>query len=146
MLPYAQGRFPWVVKSRDGSLWFAKSYLDPNCVYWTRVLYNLPHGPLTRYAKLWVAHDPGMSGTLSPQQRVSDPDIHHGTSVMHVPWCMPESLTCGFRWSGWSQKRSWYFRRMRYSKFCVSGKRSIARHSHNLPYCAVKQMATNWLS
>ena len=26
---------------------------------------------------------------------VSDPDMHHGTCVTHVPWCMSGSLTCG---------------------------------------------------
>ena len=35
-----------------------------------------------------------------PRHRgVSDPDMHHGTCVMHVPWCMPRSLTSGFLWS-----------------------------------------------
>ena len=40
-----------------------------------------------------------MAGTFSPPQRVSDPDMHHGTCVTHVPWCMPGSLTSGFLWS-----------------------------------------------
>ena len=31
--------------------------------------------------------------------RVSDPDMHHGTWVTHVPWCMAESLNNGFFWS-----------------------------------------------
>ena len=26
---------------------------------------------------------------------VSDPSMHHGTCVTHVPWCMSGSLTCG---------------------------------------------------
>ena len=26
---------------------------------------------------------------------VSDPGMHHGTCVTHVPWCMSGSLTCG---------------------------------------------------
>ena len=64
------------------------------------------HGPLTRYAKLPVAHAPGMPGTFSPPPRVSDPDMHHGPCVMHVPWCMPGSLTSGFLWSRWRGKRS----------------------------------------
>ena len=56
------------------------------------------HGPLIRYAKLRVAHAPGMPGTLSRHrlQRkalVSDPGMHHGTCVTHVPWCMSGSLT-----------------------------------------------------
>ena len=53
----------------------------------------LLHGPLARYAKLRVAHAPGMPGTFSPPPRVSDLDMHHGTCVTHVPWCMPGSLT-----------------------------------------------------
>ena len=53
------------------------------------------HGPLIRYVKLRVEHASGMPGTFSPPLRVSDPDIHHGTYITHVPWCMPGSLTCG---------------------------------------------------
>ena len=39
---------------------------------------------------------PEMPGTFSPPPRVSDPDMHHGTCVTHVPWCMPASLTGSF--------------------------------------------------
>ena len=45
------------------------------------------------------AHAPGMPGTFSPSPQVSDPDMHHGTCVTHVPWCMPGSLTTGFLWN-----------------------------------------------
>ena len=45
------------------------------------------------------AHAPGMPGTFSPSPQVSDPDMHHGTCVTHVPWCMPGSLTSGFIWN-----------------------------------------------
>ena len=55
------------------------------------------HWHLTRYAKLPVAHAPGMLGTFFPSWTrkllVSDPDMHHGTCVTHVPWCMLGSLT-----------------------------------------------------
>ena len=54
------------------------------------------HGPLARYAILWVAHAPEMPGTSFPPLRVSDPDVHHGTCVTHVPWCMPEIANQGF--------------------------------------------------
>ena len=54
------------------------------------------NGPLDRYAKLRVAHAPGMPGTFSPPPPFSDPDMHHGTCVTHVPWCMPGSLTSGW--------------------------------------------------
>ena len=35
------------------------------------------NGPLARYAKLRVAHAPGMPGTFSPPPRVSYPGMHH---------------------------------------------------------------------
>ena len=56
------------------------------------------HGSLIRYVKLRVTHAPGMSVTFSPSPQVSDHDMHHGTCVTHVLWCMPGSLTSGFLW------------------------------------------------
>ena len=67
-------------------------------------LTDMCHGPLTRYAILRVAHAPEMPGTFSPPPRVSDPDMHHGTWVTHVPWRMPGLLTTGFPWGRWRQK------------------------------------------
>ena len=68
-------------------------------------------GPTSKYMayppKAWAsyqirkiagAHAPGMLGTFSLPPRVSDPDMHHGTCVTHVPWYMPGSLTGGFLW------------------------------------------------
>ena len=78
--------------------------------------------------KLRVAHAPGMPGTLSPPTRVRDPDMHHGTCVTHVPWCMPGSLTSGFIWSRWRGKRSRHSRRMHNPQFCVPGKRPMYNH------------------
>ena len=58
------------------------------------------HGPLTRYVTLRVAHAPGMPGTF-PRHRlqmkplISDPGMHHGTCVTHVPWCMSGSQIRG---------------------------------------------------
>ena len=43
----------------------------------------------------------GNAGKVFPHRRfqrkplVSDPGMHHGTCVTHVPWCMSGSLTCG---------------------------------------------------
>ena len=43
----------------------------------------------------------GNAGNVFPHRRfqkkrlVNDPDMHHGTCVTHVPWCMSGSLTCG---------------------------------------------------
>ena len=48
----------------------------------------------------------GNDGNVSPPPGVSNPNIHHGTCVTHVPWCMPGSLTSGFLWSMWRGKRS----------------------------------------
>ena len=63
-------------------------------------------GPLARYVNLRVAHAPGMPGTFPRLCRLSDPDMHHGTCVTHVPWCLPGSLTIGFLWSRWRGNRS----------------------------------------
>ena len=87
------------------------------------------HGPLARYVKLRVAHAPGMPGTFSPPPRISDPDMHHGTCVTHVPWCMPGSLTSNFLWS---RRRG---KRMRNPQFYVSGKRPMDKHYASLPLC-----------
>ena len=82
-------------------------------------------GPLARYVKLLVAHAPGMPGTFFPPPQVSDPDMHHGTCVTHVPWCMPGSLTTSFLWNRWRGKCSRHSRRMRNPQFYVSGKRPM---------------------
>ena len=80
---------------------------------------------LTSFDGLLVAHAVGMPGTFSPTPRVSDPDIHHGTCVTHVPRCMSGSLIGGFLGSRWRGKRSWYSRRMRNPQLYVSGKRPM---------------------
>ena len=96
------------------------------------------HGPLTRYVKLRIAHVPRMPGTFSPPPPVSNPDIHHGIYVTHVPWCMPGSLTSGFLWSRWREKRSRQSRPMHNPQFCMSAKRSIASVINNEPV-AIKE-------
>ena len=88
-------------------------------------IHDVQHGPLTRYLLLRVAHVPGMPGTFSPPPRVSDSDMHHGTCVKHVPWCMPGSLTTGFLWIRWRAKCSRHSPRMRNLQFCWSGKRPM---------------------
>ena len=98
--------------------------------YWSFVLgiwQRASNGPLARYVKLRVAHAPGMPGTFSPPAWVNDPDMHHGTCVTHVPWCMPGSLTCGFLWSWCREKPSRHSRRMRNPQFYVSGKRPMRK-------------------
>ena len=68
-----------------------------------------------------------MPGTFFPPSRVSDPDIHHGTCMTHVPWCMLGSLTSGSLWSRWRGKRSRYSQRTRNRQFYVSVKRPMPR-------------------
>ena len=63
--------------------------------------------------------------SFPPPSQVSNPDMHHGTCMTHVPWCMPGSLTSGFLWSRWRGKRSRHSRRMRNPQIYVSGKRPI---------------------
>ena len=65
----------------------------------------------------------GNASNVFPSLWVCDPDMHQGTCVTHVPWCMPGSLTSGFLWSRWRGQRSWHSRRMRNPQFYVSGKR-----------------------
>ena len=79
-----------------------------------------PHGPLTRYGKLRIAH---ALGTFSPLLRVNDPDMQHGRCMKHVPWCMPGWLTSGFLWSRWRGKRSRLSRRMHNPQIHVSSER-----------------------
>ena len=67
-------------------------------------------------------------GTFSPSQRVSDPDMHHGTCVTHVLWCMPRSQTSGFLpLESVAGKRSRHPRCMHNPQFYVSGKRPMDR-------------------
>ena len=77
--------------------------------------------------KITGAHAPGMPGTFSPSPQVSDSDMHHGTCVTHVPWCMLGSLTRGLLWSRRQGKRSRYSRCMRNPQFYVSGKRPMVQ-------------------
>ena len=65
----------------------------------------------------------GNAGNVSQPPRVSDPGMHHGTCVTHVPWCRPGKLTGGFLWSRWRGKRSRHSLRMLNPQFYVSGKR-----------------------
>ena len=60
------------------------------------MLYTYVSWASCQIRKIAGAHAPGMPGTFSPPSQVSDPDMHHGTCVTHVPWCMPGLLTSGF--------------------------------------------------
>ena len=96
---------------------FRKSY----CIFRTKYILTLYPSPVKevpewhllfftfpwtscQIRKIAGAHAPGMPGTFSPSPQVSDPDMHHGTCVTHVPWCMPGSPTIGFLWNRWRGK------------------------------------------
>ena len=66
----------------------SRSYIQDWCHPWASC----------QIRKIAGAHAPGMPGTFSQPPRVSNPDMHHGTCVTHVPWCMPGSLTRVFLW------------------------------------------------
>ena len=67
----------------------------------------------------------GKPGKFSPPSCLRDPDMHQGTCVTHMPWCIPGSLTSVFRRSRWRGKRSRHSRRISNPQFYVSGKRPM---------------------
>ena len=68
----------------------------------------------------------GNVGNVFPATAVlSDPDIHEGACMPHMPWCISGSLTYSFLWSPWLGKCSRHSRRMRYPQFYVSGMRPM---------------------
>ena len=44
---------------------------------------------------LWECRDRFPRHRLQPKPLVSDPGMHHGTCVTHMPWCISGSLTRG---------------------------------------------------
>ena len=91
------------------------------------------YGPLVRYVKLRVAHAPGMSVTFSQPPRVSDPDMHHGTCVTHVPWCVPGSR---YAFKSIAGKLPQHSRRMRSPQLYISCKRPMETLSTS--YCPLR--------
>ena len=84
--------------------------------------------------KLRVAHAPIMPRTFSPPLWVSDTDMHHGTCVTHVPWCITGSLTSCILWSRWRGKR--HSRCMRNTQLYVSDKRPMLMGRGRMGYIA----------
>ena len=68
---------------------------------WTSHLQLCPQWASYQIDKFVGCACAGNAGNVSPRRRfqrkplVSDPGMHHGTCVTHVPWCMSGSLTCG---------------------------------------------------
>ena len=65
------------------------------------------------------------AGNVFPPLRVSDPDIHRGTCVTHVPWCMSGSLTSGVLFKSVVGKTPRHSRGMHNLQVYVSGKRPM---------------------
>ena len=69
-----------------------------NCKYWGFMRAAWASYQIRKIAGCACA---GNAGNVFPRRRfqrkplVSDPGMHHGTCVTHVPWCMSGSLTCG---------------------------------------------------
>ena len=89
-----------------------------------------------------------MPGTFSPPPWVREPNMHHGTCVTYVPWCMPGSLTSGFLWSRWRGKRSRHSRRMRNPHLNVTGKRPMDEYTspRNAPVIDVPEVMNDYIS
>ena len=94
--------------------------------YVSWAIYNIDQLTSCQMRKIACRACAGNAGNVFPTTAVSDLDMHHGTCVTHVLWCMPVSLTSGLLWSRWRGKRYRYSRRMRNAQFYVSGKRPIA--------------------
>ena len=94
IIAYAKHRCTggWLKLWSEGT-WTSSYHLDAMITE----TYHSHHGSRAscQIRKFAGSHAPGMSETFSTPSRVSDPDMHHGTCVIHVPWCMPESLTHG---------------------------------------------------
>ena len=123
----------WVFTSSVDDLYTNREVLDKLFVEMISTLclsYSLVNYIITEWAscqirKIVACACAENAGNVFPPLWVSDPDMHHGTCVKHVPWCMPGSLTSGFRWSQLRGERSRHSQRMRNLQFYVSGKRSI---------------------
>ena len=71
-----------------------------------------------------------MPGTFSPPWD-SDPDMHQGTCVTHVPGCMAGSLTSGFLCSWRRGKRFRHSGRMRNPRFYIFANRPMAKKTYD---------------
>ena len=88
--------------SGTGTVFLRQRWLHPHM---DGILPKGPYPPCLRASyqirKIAGCACAGNTGNIFPRRRfqrkplVSDPGMHHGTCVTHVPWCMSESLTCG---------------------------------------------------
>ena len=88
----------------------------------TSISMAVSQGSLTRHVKLRIAHarecrERFPRHRLQKKPLVSDPSMHHGTCITHMPWCMSGSLARAVAW-----KRSRHSRRMRSPQLYESSK------------------------
>ena len=102
------------------------SFFYPLASHWLRFPFThlrRINGPLTRYAKLRVAHAPGIPGTFSPprpsKENASERSRHASQHVRRARAVMRVGIV------NMRGKRSWHSQRMRDPQFCVSGKRPM---------------------
>ena len=89
----------------------------------------------------------GNAGNVFPRRQiqrkplVSDPGMHHGTCVTHVPWCMSESLTRG------GGKTFPVFPAHAHPQIYVSGNRPMfhAIQIHGISYAGYMVSCTEWI-
>ena len=79
-------------------------YIACNMIFWRRAnmfVFSLNSWASYQIRKIAGCACAGNAGNVFPRRRfqrkplVSDPGMHNGTCVTHVPWCMSGSLTCG---------------------------------------------------
>ena len=123
-----------------GVVWVA-SELRAGCKDDASHVHQSHNGASSHIRKIEVCACAENAGNISPAT-VSDLHVYHGTCVMHVPWCMPGSLTSGFLWIRWRGKRSRHSWRMHNPQFYVSGKRPMKVEFHCWAICHVVLYAT----
>ena len=98
-------------ESNHGYIVFeAKLYITKGTVWSAPVLHHCFVGCQQNEQLPWASHQirkiagcacAGNGGNVSPhcqlqrKPQVTNPGMHHGTCVTHVPWCMSGSPTCG---------------------------------------------------
>ena len=78
-----------------------KQLANYQCSCWLLWIYSWTQWASYQIRQIAGCACAGNAGNVFPRRRfqrkplVSDPGMHHGTCVTHVPWCTPGSLTCG---------------------------------------------------
>ena len=81
-------------------VWGKAKYLYTYWISSFMAIHHLRHGPLNRYVNCGLrmhreCRERFPRNQIQSKLLVSDPDMHHGTCVTQVPWCMSGSLTRG---------------------------------------------------